>query len=181
MSKLLKNIKVSVDTGEIAVLVQQEETSYPIKKGKYLIELTVKESWRGKTSNKSYLDVKKDSYLAIRDGFEFDDGNLLSFSNSHKKGCVVSTGGDGEFSVSIKLTPCSKIGPDLYKEFLKKAKFFLKGKKYSTKLKHDFVKKFLHNAYDEEVDSLLQDLKHKKTDRSLKEIEKFLKILKTTT
>lgn len=179
MKTLRHKTSVSVDSGSIMVLLTSmpKEESFPIKKGKYKITLKVRNSWNGPQVSSNYLEVKGDMFVSIADGFYRDEENGEDPVKNHevyKKGCVLCTGGDGEFFLSIEIKKVSKIGKDPYKTLLNKAKTFLKGKKFSNELAETFVSKFMNGVYYEKVNELIMKERSKEMSRMLKEMKKLI-------
>jgi len=91
--------KIVVNTGECFVFIsdKKEKDSISLPKGKYQITLKLKKSWNGPNFNKNFIELKKDSYLKISDICPIDSEKL------YKKGCSLSTGGDGTFDLYIDI------------------------------------------------------------------------------
>jgi hypothetical protein len=176
-----KSFKVDVDTGEILAIVRPKKYkhSFPIKKGKYKITLTVEDCWRGRTTNYEYLDVKTDSYIAVGDsGAAFLNENEienLDVSNIHKKGCFLSTGGDGRFKVDISVELVSKITENPHKALLNNAKVFFKTKEYNDETEKEFVEKFLHNCYSYLINDILMFKQLEKSKKMLQRLRSMSK------
>jgi len=168
-----------VDSGSITALVSLKDPSnfqfkVPIKKGKYKIEMIVKNCWNGKVSNFNYLDVKKDSFIYFDDGFLDKNDKVVYADFLFKKGCQLSTGGDGVFTLFYKISPLKKIGQDPFKILLKKAKIFFKKNKYSRKNSEKFSNIFLTNCYYYTIANIVQNEYRKDIQKLLKEAENFI-------
>ena len=162
-----QKVKVDVDAGQIMALVTplpSGKHSFSLPKGTYKIKLSVKDSWNGPNFSENYLVVKHDSFLSVDDGFYKDpDAGEDAYENKelYKKGCALSTGGDGSFTVLVEVSKTTRIGQDPFKKTLKEAKNFLKTRKsfknisFSDKDREAFGEKFCSKVYYREVNDLL--------------------------
>lgn len=175
----MKRLKIDVDTGSITALVSSKDPNpfqfkIPIKKGKYKIVMTVKNCWNGKVSNFNFLDVKKDSFLYFSDGFIDNNENEIKAETLFKKGCQLSTGGDGAFTLFYEIIAVKKIGQDPYLNLLKKAKVFFKKNKFSNENSTKFCDLFLSNCYYSQIVKIVENQRRKETQKILDEVEKFI-------
>lgn len=174
-------VKVPVDTGSIVVALfpkMPEETPFiSVAKGKYQITLKIKDSWNGPNKQVQYLEAKRDAFLLVADALYKNEAKEIFYEpkNLYKKGCSISTGGDGEFEVEIILTPVKTIPEDPYKVLLKEANSFFKTRKYNEKTAQSFVKKFLQGSYCEEIEAILGKARSQHMEALLKNIDKLLK------
>ncbi len=169
--------RVTVDSGQIVALVVDSPTkkSVPISKGKYEISLSVKTSWNdGLTTSVDFLDVKKDSYLAFADGFWIgdDESRFYKSSNIHPRGCIIDTGGDGLFVVTVTLKKIRLIPFNPHKRRVQQAKAFLKRKGYSEENAKEYIEIF--GYFDDKVRDLLEEARHKNLQKTLDKIKKIL-------
>ena len=187
MSKITKKISLNINTATIEAVVsnkmiptQEGYDSYcfHVKKGKYMISLSIKEdAWKGKTlTSTNYLDIKKDSYINIDDGYYGYEDLQLDHKKFYKKGCFISTGSDGDFELEITLTPVKKLGKDPFKETLAKAKKFItKNKtKKADDISEQFIDMFLMPCYYEEINHLIANKRSKEMQKLLDTTDKLL-------
>lgn len=150
--------KISVDAGSVAAYLTEKKPAnhfLPISKGLYKIDLSVKNCWNGPNENYDFLEVEKDCYLKVSDIGHLDELGIKD-EEIHKKGCLLGTGGDGDFAITVELTPIKSIPYNPYEKKLNEAKAFLAGKKYSDELSDEFYKKFCKGYnYTEFGDMLL--------------------------
>lgn len=194
MPKKIKLIKkVTVDAGRIVAIISEKYLidSIFIQKGKYKIILKIEKSWNGKQKSINYLNVKKDSFLAISDGF-FESPEGITFSNFndendseikaeslYKRGCEINTGGDGVFILEIQLIPIKKLEKDPYVLKYKESKLFYKKNNFNDKNNQKFVKKFLINVYYSTISDIYQKEQSKHIKKLISEAKKVLNYLKT--
>ena len=129
-----------------------------LKKGLYKIIISVKDGWYGPNSNVGYLDVKKDCFLIVDDEGVLEE---MNFPDLYKKGCSLSTGGDGTFEVEVELEEISESPVDPEKQRVKEAREFFKNNPYSEDSEKEYVKKFLGNSYNQELEEILEIEKSK--------------------
>jgi hypothetical protein len=177
--KINKKFKILVDSGSIMALIKpptkEDLTHFPLKKGKYKITMIVKKSWNDYVvKNSNYLDVKKDSTVCVSDGFYINDNPIL-VKTLYKRGCSISTGGDGEFTVEILISSVANIGKDPYKENLKKAKQFFKTHDFNDKNSLKFRNLFLKNEYHPDIMRILEKKRSLELKELLNEAKKILK------
>ena len=170
-----KQFKISVDTGAIVAFVVSKKTkdSFQLPAGKYKITLTVPDCWKGKTENYDFLDLKKDSFIAVADSNRLDDS--ITEQNLHKKGCFISTGGDGDFKVTVNVSSVSSIPYNPAKKRLKEATEFFNKNPYNDETTQIFIDKFLYNVYDPEIAKILAS---KKSDDMKEMLDSMKNILK---
>lgn len=174
-----KRMKIGVDTGEIVdwLVNTPTEKSIPIKKGKYKIKLFVSNCWNGATTNYDFLDVKKDSFIALSDGFALNksETKFAAVNNSHKRGCVVSTVGDGSFFVNVEITKIKRITYDPYRVLLSEAKQFFKNNKFSDETVKEYSDKFLRNASSEQLNKVVRSQQQKETRKLLNQCNNLIR------
>jgi hypothetical protein len=176
----LKN--VPVDGGGVALVFSYKKTkaSVPIKKGKYLIELSCpKCSTIGGTKNSGYVEAKADGFLRVADLGILEEYGLRD-EELHKKGILLSTGGDGSFTIHLKVTAVSRFKSDPYKKLLRDAGMFFNTRKCSGLNVDLFVERFLKNVCYSKVYDILRNEQFKRDKKIMSQLENiFAQLTKT--
>lgn len=172
-----RRFKVNVDCGQVLAKLGKKPSEHHIllSPGLYKLTLKVSNCWvSGGTKNHGFLEVKEPMYLNISDYY-------IRSNKLFKKGCGINTGGDGQFSVQVKIDKLnkkqwSKIS-DIEEERLQKAKIFFKNNKYNKVNSQKFIKLFLKNFHNSKISNILEGQSLKEMKENNKKLDKLLKQL----